>query len=354
LQYAASAPSSVWKEAALDRLGNGWGGAIPCADVAAGSARYFVEGFDAGGNKVATAGSADHPFEVPVQATIAVEPAHLPGQPPPKACSQPGAPAEATAAPPGAPEVEAVAVAKPVRPWRRWWIGVAADIDFMSVPSGDDLCVRNASTLQPTNGDHLYCTTLDGADFPPSSIIHGTQGDIVPGRGQGGHSDGGLQLGDVRFMAAVDYALNANALVGARVGFLLNQYPGHDASRDKRAFGAPFHGELRATWVFGHEPLAGTKLAPLLFVAGGVSEFDARVKSNVTVMQGTAPTQTQLVVPVDIWRTDGPGFVGVGGGLRLGVGGYAAIVPAIRASIAFGYNGVVPVWGPELTVQLGF
>jgi hypothetical protein len=321
--------------------------------VTIGTIRYFVEGFDAGGSKVATAGDPEHPYEVPIQATIASEPPHLPGQPPPKACVQAPAAAEVAAEPPP-PTVEEPPAPSHKRPWRRLWVGVASDMDFMEVPSGDDLCVRNAATLRPVNGDNLYCTTFDGKDFPPASVINGTQGDIIPGRGQGGHSDGGLQLGDVRFMAAVDYALTANALVGARVGFLINQYQGHDAARDKRAFGTPLHAEIRATWVFGRDPLAGTKVAPLVFVAGGVSEFDAQVKSNVTVTQGTPPTQTALLVPVNIWRTDGPGFVGLGAGLRIGIGGYAAIVPAVRGSIAFGYNGVVPVWGPELTIQLGF
>ena len=293
-------------------VGAGWGGVIPCADVMAGSERYFVEGFDASGRQVASAGSVEHPFEVPIEATIAIEAPHLPGQPAPKSCAQATAPVEATREAATTPGVEEPAMAKPVRPWRRWWVGAAADIDFMTVPSGDDLCVRNAGTLQPTNGDNLYCTTRDGADFPPSSIINGTQGDIVPGRGQGGHSDGGLQLGDVRFMATVDYALTANALVGARVGFLLNAYQGHDASRDKRAFGTPLHAELRATWVFGHDPLAGTKVAPLVFVAAGISEFDAHVGSSVTVMQGTAPNPTPDRPPgrrLDIWSAPGrPGL----------------------------------------------
>lgn len=353
LHYAfqdAHAAGESWRDVTLERVGTGWGGVVPCADVTLGSMRYFVEGLDAAGAKVAAAGDAQHPYEVPIRPAITGEAPHLPGQAAPAACVEAVPAGEVavvqTPAPEGAPE--------PKMRRRRFWIGVAGSIDFMDVPSGDDLCLRNAATMRPTNGSNLYCTTLDGKDFPPASVINGTQGDIVPGQGQGGHSDGGLQLGDVRYLAAVDYALTANALVGVRVGVVTNRYQGNDAVRDKRAFGPILHAELRASWVFGHDPLIGSNVAPLVFVAGGVSEFDAQVKSNVAITQGTPPSQTQLPVPVNIWHTDGPGFVGAGVGLRLTIGSVFAISPAVRGSLVFGGNGVVPVFGPELTLQFGF
>ncbi len=349
LEYGSAAASGAWKEVAFDRVGTGWGAVVPCGDVGVGAVRYYVDGFDSGGAKVATAGDAEHPYEVPVKQAIASEPAHLPGQPAPRSCAQAAPPlSEGTrAAEEPAPSV------RPARHWRRWWVGVSGEIDFMNVPSGDDLCIRNAATGRPANGDNLYCTTLDGVDFPPASVTNGTLANIVPGQGQGGHSDGGLQLGDVRYLASVDYAVAANALVGARVGFIINRYQGTAAVSDKRAFGSPLHLELRATWVFGHDPLAGSGVAPIVFVAGGVSEFDAQLKSTVTITQGTPPTQTHQLIPVNIWKTDGPGFVGAGLGLRISIDGHFAIIPAIRGDLALG-NGVTPLFGPELSLQLGF
>src|SRR5258708_39799156 len=140
-------------------------------------------------------------------------------------------------------------------------------MDFMNVPWGEDLCGRNVGTGRPINADNLYCRTLDGVDFPPASVSNGVDGSLGTGPGQGGHSGGGLQLGDVRYVVSIDYALTGNMLLGARFGGVANRYRGNDAVRDGRAFGPPIHAELRATWVLGHDPLVGTGAAPFVYLS---------------------------------------------------------------------------------------
>jgi hypothetical protein len=343
-----------WREMALERVGSGWGGVIPCADVTLGTMRYFIEGFDALGARVAVGGDALHPFELPVRPAISSEAAHLPGAAPPKSCAE---------AAPFAPTLEAEQAQPPphhqetARPrLRRFWFGVAGAVDFMNMPAGDDLCRRNVASGRPINANNLYCTTLDGADFPPASVSNGVDGSLGTGPGQGGHSDGGLRVGNVRVLGAFDYALMGNWLVGARVGAVLNRYRGNDAVNDKRAFGSSIHAELRLTWVYGRDPLVGSGVAPLLYLSGGISEFDARIRSGAVIIQGVVGSGPQRIIslPVDIWRTDGPGFAAAGVGLRVGIRSRLAVVPALRSNLAFGDNGVVAVFGPELTVQAGF
>jgi hypothetical protein len=349
------ASMTSWKEVLLERLGGGWGGAIPCADVALGAMRYYVEGFDSEEAKVSVGGDAEHPFEVPIRPTITSEAPHLPGAIAPNQCTQPSVAPEALSAVEGAhPTGSGLREGAPAPVGRgrlhRFWFGLAGNIDFMNVPQGDNLCARDRSTGRPANASNLYCTTLDGVDFPPASVASGVAGQLG-----GGHSDGGLQLGVVRYMATFDYASTNNLLLGVRVGVVVNRYPGSDAFRDGRAFRPAIHAELRATWVFGHEPLVGSHVAPVVYLAGGVSEFEARVKSTAVITQGIPPAQqTVITVPVNIWRTDGPWFAAAGLGLRFSLRSTIAITPAVRGNLAVGGNGVLPAFGPELTAQVGF
>jgi hypothetical protein len=90
----------------------------------------------------------------------------------------------------------------------------------------------------------------------------------------------------------------------------------------------------------------------MAFVGGGVSEFDAHGQDNVALfpMGGGAPQ----IGKVNIWRTDGPGFLLIGGGARWAMSEAVAATLAIRVNIAIGGNGVIPTVGPELGLQYGF
>ncbi len=76
-------------------MGTGWGGEIPCDAVTKGVMRYWVQGFDDGGDPVASSGDPKHPYTVAIKDDIEGEAPHLPGQPAPKSCG------EDTECPPG-------------------------------------------------------------------------------------------------------------------------------------------------------------------------------------------------------------------------------------------------------------
>jgi hypothetical protein len=81
------AKTAGWRHVFLKRLGNGWGGLIPCADVTVGPMLYWAQGFDAAGDPVATSGDTKDPITVPIVDAIAGDAPHLPGAKPPKRCT---------------------------------------------------------------------------------------------------------------------------------------------------------------------------------------------------------------------------------------------------------------------------
>ena len=79
-----------------------------------------------------------------------------------------------------------------------------------------------------------------------------------------------------------------------------------------------------------------------------MSEFDAHVASNV-VLSGVAGSQR-----VNIWITDGPWFVTLGGGVRYQFSLRSAFTMALRVNASLADNGVLPTAGPEVEFQYGF
>jgi hypothetical protein len=117
--------------------------------------------------------------------------------------------------------------------------------------------------------------------------------------------------------------------------------------QDGRASGKNFHAEVRGTYLFGDEPLAHIGFAPMAFVAGGMAEFDGHLASDVMI-QGVAGTRR-----VNVWITDGPWFVTVGGGMRYQLSLRAAFTAAARVNFAFQGNGLLPTFGPEVGFEYG-
>ncbi len=229
---------------------------------------------------------------------------------------------------------------------RRIWVGLSFGMEFMDLPSGNDLCKLDVANAVPTDPNHMYCTALNGADFPARSPAGFVQNQmLVPG--QSGQSTGGLQRANARLMLTADYAVTRNLLLGARIGLVLFTYPGQAAAIDGRT--SPYgqlHLEGRVTWVFGANPLGSEGVAPFVFAGGGISHFDANTSSNVMLNDGTTG-------PVDIWKTDGPGFATAGIGIRWAPLERIAIMAAARGNLAFG-NGTVVTFGPEISAAYGF
>ena len=81
--------SAEWRSLDMQRVHGGWGAVIPCIDIVTlGTMQYYIQGFNAANDPVATAGNRTRPFSVPIKAQIAGAPPGLPGQEAPKQCEE--------------------------------------------------------------------------------------------------------------------------------------------------------------------------------------------------------------------------------------------------------------------------
>lgn len=416
VKYKGAGQSS-WKRIDLKKLDSGWGGLVPCADVTQGTLRYYVQGFDESKEPVASSGDSRHPYTVAIKPSISGEAPHLPGKNAPESCEKssdcppdfPGCSKSGESAGEngdengegGGEEEEAEGGKKKGGPFKRIWIGLGAEFEFMPLPSGSDLCYEDPSSSLPTNSHNMYCTNKDGTDFPyrqtnaqdnaicnqastqatPKTLPNGQPNPtggapICPGD-LGGNSNGGFNPANMRIMASFDYAITPNLLAGARLGVSLFVYPGNSATSDGRAFSLiRLYGDLRATWVFGENALATTGLHPMAFGGLGVAEFDTHTSSPVGICQPagqagsssnpvppptgqcSTPTGTNYTKPVtgnvNVWQTNGPFFVMLGGGVRWAFTDSVAFTAALRVNGSFGANGLIPTLGPEIGAQYGF
>ncbi len=343
---------SDWGRLDLKKMGNGWGGQIPCGDVTVGTMRYWVQGFGAGGDPVVNSGDPKHPFLVGIKNEITTDAPHLPGKAPPRSCEEsdcpPGLPGCGTKEeePSEGGEPEAEKLPEDTDRYARIWVGASLAIDFIPTPKGDGLCILTAQAA-PANSSHYYCTNPDGTNFPSRNPAGQSQNaTLMAHPGEAGHSDGGLGIGNVRVVFAADYAFTPNVLAGIRFGYVFNAYTGTAAVQDGRAFGPDLHIEARATYVLGRQPLRRTGFAPMAFAGLGLSEFDWHTTSVVAYGNGQAP--------VNVWYTDAPFFLVVGGGVRYQFSARAAFTSALRLDLTIGGNGVLPTLAPEMGVLYGF
>lgn len=208
--------------------------------------------------------------------------------------------------------------------------------------AGTDVCKLDASAAAQSG---FYCTTPAGANFPSRAAR--AQNDALVA-GKSGSVGAGPVAGNPRVLLAVDLAVTANALLGARVGYVVDNNPGAAPANDGRAFKRPFHAEVRLTYLFGDGPLDRTGFAPLLSLGAGAGAFSASKTSEVTLTG--IPGKT----PVDVWKTGGPWFAGIGAGVRYAFSPRAAFTSEIVLRGAFGGAGFYPTAAPELAVQYGF
>jgi hypothetical protein len=399
-----------WKPLELKKSGDsGWAGLLPCKDVTQGAMAYYIQGFNAANDPVATSGSRNKPFSVPVKTQIAGDPPALPGQDPPKQCGE-LAGAECPPDFPGCSTKKAsgedcekndqcksnacvggkcaekksggeecsnddecssgsCSDSKCTESKKsdgddcesgdecdsgsckegkcsaggkgpRFFLGVSVALDLYLVPGAQDVCKLNAGGTAPlTSGNPYACLTSGGAAFPGT----GPNAPTINNNIQLGHSDqvqGGFAHGPLHLMITGDYALNANMLIGARLGYELFTAPSGAAF-------APFHAEARFTYLFGRDAVSA-KLAPMIFAGGGIGEFDSFVPVQVFV---TGVPQQNL----NAWITAGPLFVTAGGGVRFQLAKKVFGTAALRIQGAFGgTSGFIPGVVPELGIQYGF
>ena len=173
--------------------------------------------------------------------------------------------------------------------------------------SGSASQARSTSPLRLPGARSARPGAATGARPPRGSDLAATPA-LVPH--QRGTASSELSPGGVHVLATIDYAATANLLVGVRLGYVANAYPGDAAASAGKTFAAAIHAEARGTWVFGDEPIARSGLAPYVFVAAGVAHFDAPVTVMIA-QQGVAGERA-----VHAWFVSGPAFGGVGGGAR--------------------------------------
>ncbi len=364
----------------LTRRDGGWGGLIPCASVERGVMRYYVEAFDADGDPVASSGSADNPFFVPIRWRITASAPSLPGLPPPKTCGENVSTGDSEPRPedhakPAEPPPAAAAVgeacdedsdcqsescshgecvarhgattsAPPSGSYAHWWIGVASSIDLISLPAAVDVCKLTSAGV-PQNTAGYYCTNpRDNTDYPTRASM-GQNSALTTGNA--GAANGGFAARDWRVLLSVDYAFSASFLLGARLGYVFDAYPGQAAVKDGHAFSSPIHAELRATYLFGDAPLADIGFAPYISAGGGVAEFDAQTTVFVR------PNTFVGSLPLQAWITGGPLFVDVGAGARYAFSLRSAFLLGARGTLVFGGGaGVMPTIAPEVALEYGF
>jgi hypothetical protein len=379
-----------WKTLEMKSMGDkGWGAEVPCADVTDGDVLYYVQGFNAANDPVATSGDRNNPYHTTAKKGFGGEVPHFPGKEAPKQCADtgdcppdfPGCKKPTDAENPDSSlkdegqdceedgecksgtcgaDKTCKGGSKSSSKRKKFWIGIAGDYDFVAIPGGSDVCLL-AATAQPVASANGYYCTVSGQDFPARGGNGLEDLDIRPG--QSDKVAGGFAPGNFRLLASFDYAATSNLMIGARLGYVGNTYNGQAAS----AF-PPLHAELRATYVLGSAPFE--KAGPGLYVmaGAGVAQYSAEVGTTVISKgcTGTGCAQapppppcasnlTSCVTNAQAWSVSGPGFVSLGAGLRYAVTPSVAFLFGPRFNVAFGgVGGVLVSLSPELALQYGF
>jgi hypothetical protein len=401
-----------WKALDLPKLDAGYGGLIPCKDVTQGVMAYYIQGFNAANDPVATSGSRNKPFTVPIKAQITGPAPALPGQDPPKQCSEMST-AECPPDFPGCNSKKAIGddcdkdsqcasnscVAGKCAEKKaggddcqtddecasgscsdskctnakksegddcdtddecdsgtckegkckgsgggkfpRVWVGASISMDVYVMPGAQDVC--SLTTGHINSAGYRCVDPNSGGAFPENAP---TSNAIILGRSD--QVQGGFAHGPFTIMASLDYALNANMLLGIRAGYEALTIPTGSSF-------APVHLEARFTYLFGKDAIT-QKLAPMIFLGAGAGEFDAFVPVKVFLNEPTPSGGTAIAQGKEnAWITAGPVFVAGGGGARLLLGKKIAATGALKLQGAFGGQagflfGVVP----ELGIQFGF
>ncbi len=372
-----------WKTLELRKVGNGYGGEIPCQDVGSttGDFSYYVQATDAAGDVIATNGMRNAPIKVAIKTEIAGEPPHLPGRPAPARCS------DKADCPPGFPGCAAGKKKTGGKPWgascqrdRECGEGLAckqgscdlgekapgeeepassgkscdtsADCESGETCSAEKICelpsVRlkrlwiSASIQQDISliaSQNDVCGTAD--QYPPNQFTcynsDGTPYTGLPepgGMGYGNGIKGGAHLSTTRFVLGLDYVLGRNLTAGLRVGLAIGVAP------DVLAL----HAEGRIGYWLGTDPFRRKALRPYVALLGGRAEADDRFDVPVD--------DRGRLFHLTVWRQAGPYFAGAAAGAMIPLGESHGVVAELRVQALFPNVGVAV--SPSVGYSLGF
>ena len=233
-----------------------------------------------------------------------------------------------------------------------------------------------AQDLTFVGGDDV-CTQANQADEGFACYYEGSRnGAFVDEPYPGANVGSGLVVATQRLLVSYDRALTDNLLAGARVGFAFSGGPpsGRNVTYDAegrvdevidegQSF-LPLHIELRASYLFGKEPLARPGFRPYVHVGGGLAQVDAKVSVPVKdcglLPQGSsvtyedcaagrvAPDHPDLTeVNLDAWKKMGQGFITLGGGATY------AFTPSLGAQLNLNLMYMLPASGIVIQPSLG-
>jgi hypothetical protein len=248
--------------------------------------------------------------------------------------------------------------AKSSSSYRRFWVGVGAQLDLYVLKAATDVCLRNPAGTNANTAGYTCVDPGSNAQFPPDPT---TNSNIQPGQGTP-NSGGGIALGNIRVLASFDFALSQNMLIGFRGGYVARTDP---AVGSPGAAFAPVHLEARFTYLFGDKPLSKGAVSFMAFGAVGAGEFDAFVPVTVQLSSPAPPTSctsgvtnsatNQQRCSENAWITAGPVFAALGAGARFRLGDAFALPVALKLEGAFGGRaGFLFGLAPELAIQYGF
>jgi hypothetical protein len=406
-----------WKPIELPKMGTGFGGLIPCKDVGQGTMSYYVQGFNAGNDPVATSGSRNKPYTVPVKAQITGPAPSLPGQDAPKQCGE-LAGAECPPDFPGCNSKKGSGEDCEKDP--QCTSGACVGGKCADKKGGGDDCAKDDECQSGSCSDSK-CTASKKAGGEECESAEECESDSCKeGKCSGGGGGGGkfpriwvglaLSL-DLYLMpgaqdvcskttgsinsagygcidnSGASFPPNTNInsdivpkrsdqvqggfvhgpfTVMASFDYALNQnmlvgaragYEALTIPLSSSAAFPPLHLEARFTYLFGKDALT-SKIAPMAFLGAGAGEFDAFVPVNVFVNPngGTSSNLNGLQNgKVNAWLAAGPIFVAGGGGVRMALTKTIAATGALKLQGAFGGSaGFLFGFVPELGVQLGF
>jgi hypothetical protein len=397
-----------WKPVELTKKGTGYGGLIPCKDVTQGTMSYYVQGFNAGNDPIATSGSRNKPYTVPVKAEISGPAPALPGQDPPKQCGE----LAGAECPPDFPGCNSKkgsgedcnkdkecssnsCVGGKCTEKKAGGEDCEKDDECTSGSCADSKCTeaKKASGQECESDDECDSGTCKdakcsgggggGGKFPrvwvginlsldlysmpgATNVCSRTTGQInsagyacVDGSGNAFPANTGENQNIVpnrgdQVQGGFTHgplSIMASLDYALSQNVLLGARAGYELlTVPTGAAFAPVHLEARLTYLFGKDAVT-SKVAPLALLGVGAGEFDAFVPVTVFSNLANSPGPHAF----NAWLTAGPVFATAGGGVRLLLGKKLAATAAVKLQGAFGGSagflfGVVP----ELGVQLGF
>lgn len=384
-----------WKTLAMRRMGEGFGGEIPCRDIGTltGDLSYYIQAVGPDGDIVGMTGTRNNPVQVPIRNELQGDPPHLPNRPPPAQCEN------AADCPPGLPGCDSKAKRKSGdKGWgascdrssecesglacingscevgddggssseqlcdidadcsdgvsciegicgggtKKWWVSVTfqPDLAFMS---GSNVC-----SPEGQQNDGYACFRSDGGQYRG-----------IPVEGSANAIAGGFTLSTIRVLVGIDRLIADNFTVGARLGYAFNGGPETDSGT---AF-LPLHAEARIAYWLGDKPLSKKGIRPYFFLAGGMAQVDAKIPVDIKEDHAARndvdnedyvnwnhdyPDSQKL----DAWKKMGQGFLGVGGGVMYATQSNQGFFVDIKLMQMLPTSGTVIA--PEIGYTIGF